>query len=187
MSGKETMRARERVEAAIRHRQPDRMPIDLGMYTASGISAFAYRHLRAHLGLSTDRIELYEEVQCLARVDEDVLERLHADCILLRPRAPVYRTWCPRGDYRFLVPDQYQPQLNEHGEWVVTAGRQRMRMPPGGYFLTATGSGLKIPGGTMSFRVTWQRPSDCIRRRTISRPSKACTRFSTATWIIFAT
>jgi len=145
MSGKETMRARERVETAIRHHQPDRMPIDLGMYTASGISAFAYHHLRAHLGLSTDRIELYEEVQCLARVDEDVLERLHADCILLRPRAPVYRTWCPRGDYRFLVPEQYQPQLNERGEWVVTAGRQHMRMPPGGYFFDGDWIRLEDP------------------------------------------
>ncbi|NLO35459.1 MAG: hypothetical protein GX112_03790 [Clostridiaceae bacterium] len=134
MSGHETMRARERVVAAINHRQPDRMPIDLGLYTASGISAFAYRNLRRHLGLSTDQIELYEGVQCLARVDEDVLELLHADCILLKPRAARYRIWQPRGDYRFQVPDYYQPQLNEQGEWVVTAGRQRMRMPRDGYF-----------------------------------------------------
>lgn len=147
MNGTESMSARERVVAAINHRQPDRMPIDMGMYTASGISAFAYYNLRQYLGLPTDQIELYEGVQCLARVDQDMLELLHVDCILLKPRTLSYHMWQPRSPYRFEVPHYYQPVLNERGEWVVKTDCQSMRMPANGYF---------FDGDWINFEDPWQ-------------------------------
>ena len=45
------MTSRERVCAAIRHEQPDRVPIDLGATPSSGISSMAYNRLKAHLGI----------------------------------------------------------------------------------------------------------------------------------------
>ena len=44
-----TMTPRERVRAAISHRTPDRVPIDLGGFQ-TGIHARAYAELLAHLG-----------------------------------------------------------------------------------------------------------------------------------------
>lgn len=130
----ETMTSRQRVIEAINHRVPDRVPFDLGMYTASGISAFAYQNLREYLGLSTDHIEIFECVQILPRVQEDILQKLHCDCILLNPQREDLVPWTPREPYHFLVPPEFQPQLNDAGEWVVQKGKQRMRMPKGGYF-----------------------------------------------------
>jgi uroporphyrinogen decarboxylase len=130
----ETMTARQRVTAAINHREPDRLPIDLGMYTASGISAFAYYALRKHLGLPVDEIEIIDGVQLTARVEADVLRRVHGDCLTLRPPAVAYRRWLPREPYSFKVPDHYQPVMNERNEWVVEQDTRRMRMPEGGYF-----------------------------------------------------
>ena len=47
------MTSRERVLAAIAHREPDRVPVDLGATPSSGISAIAYGRLRRHLGLTS--------------------------------------------------------------------------------------------------------------------------------------
>lgn len=101
---KETMTSRQRVMEVLHHRIPDRTPIDLGMYTASGISAFAYQHLRDYLQLPKKPIEIYECVQVLPRVQEDVLKRLHCDCMVLNPRRSDLQPWTPREGYHFQVP-----------------------------------------------------------------------------------
>jgi len=68
---------RERVLAALDHREPDRVPIDLGG-NQTGIHKFAYAALTDHLGLA-EEIEIMDGVQQLARPSEAVLERLHVD------------------------------------------------------------------------------------------------------------
>ena len=45
------MSSRERVLAAVNHREPDRVPLDLGGSRVTGIDASAYVALRAALGL----------------------------------------------------------------------------------------------------------------------------------------
>jgi len=130
----ETMTSRERVRKAILHQPTDRTPIDLGMHFSSGISAFAYHNLRKHLGMDTEAIEMVDPVQCLARVDADVLERFHCDSILLRPGFSGKNRWSPRAPYSFAIPDAMQPVQDERGQWIVHHDTRRMRMPKGGYF-----------------------------------------------------
>ena len=71
------MNSRQRVLAALNHRQPDRVPIDLGG-NQTGIHKLAYQALIEHLGLKED-IEIMDAVQQLARPSEAVLERLRVD------------------------------------------------------------------------------------------------------------
>jgi len=149
MSGKPAMTSRQRVTAAINHQEPDRMPIDVGMYTATGISAFAYWNLREHLGLPVESVELVDGVQVLARIDEDILKLFHSDCVFLKPQAENYWLWNPRGKYQFKVPDYYQPAINSKGEWVITRGEKSMRMPEGGYF---------FDGDWLNMEANWQEP-----------------------------
>jgi len=73
----ETMTSRQRVLAALDHREADRVPIDLGG-NQTGIHKFAYRSLIEHLGLD-EEIEIMDAVQQLARPSEAVLERLRVD------------------------------------------------------------------------------------------------------------
>jgi len=75
------MNSRERVLAALNFTEPDRIPVDLGAHRSSGISAIAYNQLRKHLGLAEKPIRVYDMVQQLAIVDEDVLELFGVDCI----------------------------------------------------------------------------------------------------------
>ena len=77
------MKSRERVLAALNYQQPDRLPIDLGGHRSSGIAAVAYNKLRKHLNLEDKPIRVYDMVQQLAIVDDDVLDRFGVDVIEL--------------------------------------------------------------------------------------------------------
>jgi uroporphyrinogen decarboxylase len=73
------MTPRERLAITLAHREPDRVPIDFGGTTLTSINVNAYRALREHLGLEAATVEVADLIQQLARVDEDVASRFHAD------------------------------------------------------------------------------------------------------------
>ncbi len=75
------MTSRERVLAALNHSEPDRIPVDLGAHRSSGISAIAYHRLRKHLGLVEKPVRVYDMVQQLAIVDEDVMDLFGVDVV----------------------------------------------------------------------------------------------------------
>jgi len=75
------MTSRERVLAALNHVEPDRIPVDLGGHRSSGIAALAYHRLRRHLELPEKTVRVYDMVQQLAIVDEDVLDLFGIDTI----------------------------------------------------------------------------------------------------------
>ena len=52
------MNSRERVVAALKHEEPDRIPLDLGGTESSCITGIAYNRLRSHLGLAPSRTRI---------------------------------------------------------------------------------------------------------------------------------
>jgi uroporphyrinogen decarboxylase len=142
---REALSSRERVVRTLNRQPVDRYPIDLGSHLSTGISAFAYRNLRRHLGLSTGSIRVPDLVQMLAYVDEDILERFHVDCILLEPRWRKSWRWRVRDDFEFEVPTTFRPTQDQEGGWITCQGREEMRMPAGGYF--SDGAWLSNWGG----------------------------------------
>jgi uroporphyrinogen decarboxylase len=77
MARRETMTSRERLLTALSHREPDRVPIDLGG-NQTGIHRIAYGRLLGALGIGGE-VEIMDAVQQLARPCEAVLERLRVD------------------------------------------------------------------------------------------------------------
>jgi len=77
------MNSRERVLSALNHKEPDRVPVDFSGHRSSGIAAMAYRKLRKYLGLPQKPIRIYDIIQQLAIVDEDVLDYFGVDAIEL--------------------------------------------------------------------------------------------------------
>jgi len=73
------MTPRERILAAIDHREPDRVPIDLGATPVTSITKTAYVPLREYLGLPEESITIYDEVQQLPYCGEDLLARFAVD------------------------------------------------------------------------------------------------------------
>ena len=55
--------SRERVLVSIAHKEPDRVPVDLGSTPSSGISAVAYNNLKRHLDIAEGHTRIYDVVQ----------------------------------------------------------------------------------------------------------------------------
>jgi len=73
------MNSRERLQLALSHREPDRVPFDLGGTDVTSIHYLAYRALRRHLGLPEREPELINLIQQTARIDADMHDRLKID------------------------------------------------------------------------------------------------------------
>ncbi len=75
-----TMTPRERVLATLRHEEPDRVPIVLGVSNATGIKMGPVRELKRRLGIDTPERWLYRWPELgTAELDEILLERLGTD------------------------------------------------------------------------------------------------------------
>ena len=75
------MTSRERVLSALNFKAPDRIPVDLGGHRSSGMAAIAYGHLRNYLALSEKPVRVYDMVQQLAIIDDDVLDLFGIDTV----------------------------------------------------------------------------------------------------------
>jgi len=73
------MTARERLLTALDHREPDRVPLDMGSTHVTGIAVRAYEGLRKELGLPAVDPTIVDDVQQIALPDEDVAQRLGID------------------------------------------------------------------------------------------------------------
>ena len=75
------MTSRERVIAAINHKQPDRCPIDLGSNGQTGMNVSTVYKLRKALGLDEHRLKVIEPLQMLGEIEEDLLKAVHSDMV----------------------------------------------------------------------------------------------------------
>jgi uroporphyrinogen decarboxylase len=82
-SPRTSMTSRERVNKAVHHEEPDRLPIDFGGMASTGIMAIAYTRLKEHLGYSSGEIRIFDMAQQLAEVEPEVLSRFGVDVISL--------------------------------------------------------------------------------------------------------
>ncbi len=76
-----------RLEVALSHREPDRVPFDLGSCAVTGINIRALRRLRAALGLAGEP-ELWDPITQLAWTGEEVARLLRVDVLGVSPRPP---------------------------------------------------------------------------------------------------
>jgi uroporphyrinogen decarboxylase len=137
------MTSRERVLAALGHRRPDRVPVDFSGHRSSGIAAIAYTKLRDYLRLPARPIRVYDVIQQLAVVDEDVLDRFGADTIELgRGFALDDESWSP-----WTLPDgtacfvpAWTKIERDGARWVIRSrtGRVLAQMPDGTLYFEQT-------------------------------------------------
>ncbi|MFW9972498.1 MAG: hypothetical protein ACFFDF_20095, partial [Candidatus Odinarchaeota archaeon] len=69
------MNSRERVNTTLNHKEPDKIPLDLGG-NVSGIHIRAYKRLIEYLGIEDKNIRYHDFVQQLAVPCEKLLEKL---------------------------------------------------------------------------------------------------------------
>lgn len=126
----------ERVLTALRHQEPDRVPIDLGGTVDTTIQAVGYRKLRAHLGLSEGTTRVVDVYQQVAGVEEDVRQALGSDVVPVLYEPRTWRNGVLTDGSPAELPAQFTPQLQEDGSQAVfdTDGNVTARMPKGGNY-----------------------------------------------------
>jgi uroporphyrinogen decarboxylase len=95
------MTHRERVLTALEHREPDRVPIDLGSTWVSTMAKSTHEALKQHLGLEGGDSKTAMLVLQTARVDERILHMFETDFRPLCPGAPVGWRMPKEGGYYF--------------------------------------------------------------------------------------
>jgi uroporphyrinogen decarboxylase len=74
------MTSRDRLLLSINHKQPDKVPIDLGSSTVTGISAIAYNNLKKYM--EVERVtRVYDVIQQLANVDMEIIDLFGVDAL----------------------------------------------------------------------------------------------------------
>jgi len=84
------MNSRERVEATLNHKEPDKVPLDLGG-NQSSIHIKAYNNLLDYLDIEDKHIHYCDFVQQIVDPCEELLERFNIDIRYIRPQGGMIR------------------------------------------------------------------------------------------------
>jgi uroporphyrinogen decarboxylase len=130
------MNSRDRILTALEHREPDRVPVDLGATESSGITGVAYNRLKTYLGLS-GRTQIYDLSQMICKVEEPVVRSVGSDALplLIEPRD--WKPWVLQDGSPAEIPARADLRRLDTGEVVRLSedGRTIARSSPGGYYL----------------------------------------------------
>lgn len=142
------MNSRERVKLALCHQEPDRVPVDLGSLSVTGMHATTVYKLRQALGLDAPGtpVKVIEPYQMLGEIGLDLIAALEVDVVGFRSSTTAFgfknEGWKP---FRFfdgtplLVPGGFntEPEANgdilmyPHGDHTVPPSG---RMPKDGFY-----------------------------------------------------
>jgi hypothetical protein len=68
------MNGKQRLQSALSHRSPDRVPVDFGGTAVTGIHVLAIARLREYFGLEKRPVKVIEPYQMLGEVDDELKE-----------------------------------------------------------------------------------------------------------------
>ena len=141
------MTSRERLDAALHHRQPDRVPVDFGATFVTGIHVSVVHRLRQRLLGNPDyRVKVIEPYQMLGEVDDELRTALGVDVVGVLPRKSIFGTqasgWKPFTLFDgtpCLVSGDFNVTPAPDGGWLFhpegdTSAPASAHMPEGGYF-----------------------------------------------------
>lgn len=140
------MNSRERVTEAIHHREPDRVPLDLGGCGQTGINASSLALLRKAYGLSEHPLKICEPYQLLGEVELDLMKKVGADVVplwnkgtLLGTKEESNKPWNMPDGTSVLMPSDFEYDVDGNGNTLVYPCGDRTapysaHMPKGGSF-----------------------------------------------------
>ncbi len=139
------MTSREQVLTAFAHREPDRVPIDIGGSSVTGIHVTCVAALRDYYGLEKRPVIVHEPYQMLGWVDEDLKQAMDIDVEGVFPYSTMFgfvnerwKPWRWRG-LEVLVPGDFNTTEDRNGDILIypegdTTAPPSGRMPSSSYF-----------------------------------------------------
>ncbi|MBU4270256.1 MAG: methyltransferase [Planctomycetes bacterium] len=142
------MNSRQRVETALKHQQPDRVPLDLGATSTSGMHVSSVYRLRQALKLDPPGtpVKVVEAYQMLGEIAPDLLDVLGVDTVGLGGAKSFfgfqYDNWKPWTTFDgtpVLVPGGFNTEPEPNGDVLMYPEDDRSlapsgRMPKGGFY-----------------------------------------------------
>lgn len=143
------MTSKERIRTTLSHREPDKIPVDFGATTVTGIHIFVVEKLRSYYGLEKRHVRLTEPYQMLGEIDDELIETMGIDVIGFNPRLNMFgfrntgwKRFRTFWDQEILVPDRFITTFDKNGDLLIYPGGDRhagpsAKMPKSGYFFDA--------------------------------------------------
>lgn len=132
--------SRERVGAALNHREADRVPLDLGASAVTGMHVTSVYHLRQGLGLDAPGtpVKVVEPYQMLGEIAPDLMDALGVDVVGLGgPRTMFgfrnerWREWALHDGTPVLVPEGFNTELEPDGSLLMYPEGDKSAPPSG--------------------------------------------------------
>lgn len=139
------MNSKERVLAALQHRQPDQVPIDFDGTLCSGMHVTCVAALRDYYGLEKRPVKVHEPFQMLGLIEDDLKEAIGVDIIAVNGRNTLFgfpnENWKPWRVYNLdvLVAEKFNTTTDEKGNtYIYPEGDLSVppsgKLPKGGYY-----------------------------------------------------
>jgi hypothetical protein len=140
--------SRQRVETALNHQPPDRVPLDLGASAVTGMHVSSVYKLRQALGLDPPetQVKVVEPYQLLGEIKPDLIDALGVDVVGLgSPRNMFgfknegWKPWTTFDGTPVLVPDAFNIESEPDGSILMYPEGDRSappsgHMPAGGWY-----------------------------------------------------
>jgi len=138
------MTSRERILAAINHREPDRVPVDFGATPSSGFSVVAYQNLIQYLDKPHLKTHVYDVIQEVAQPEMELLDHFGVDVLDIGRHFNTSEDYWHEleiiGGHKALYPKWFNASELPDGSHVTrgTTGEIIGRMPVGATFFDQT-------------------------------------------------
>ncbi len=141
-----SMTCRERLAAALAHRQPDRIPIDFNGTAVTGMHVNCVIGLREHYGLEKRLVKVHEPYQMLGWIDDDLQTVLGIDVegvwgpeTMFGYRNENWTPWRMDDGTEVLMSGHFKTTKDANGDTLVYPGGDRSappsgRLPKNGFF-----------------------------------------------------
>jgi hypothetical protein len=145
------MNSRERIQHALNHKEPDRVPLDLGASPVTGMHVSSVYKLRQALALDPPGtpVKVAEPYQMLGEIQPDLMDALGVDVIGLSSRSTMFgfpldnwKHWTFFDGTPVLVPGDFNTIPEHNGDILMYPGgdptaQPSGRMPAGGFYFDA--------------------------------------------------
>ncbi len=140
------MTQRERVLAALRHEEPDHVPIDFGGTGVTGVHVSCVAGLRDYYGLEKRPVKVHEPYQMLGMIDEDLklamgidVEGAYSHKTMFGFPNTRWKEWRTPDGLEVLVSEGFVTTIDEAGDTLIypegdITAPPSGRMPRDGYF-----------------------------------------------------
>src|SRR5690554_5209921 len=144
------MTPRERLISAVNHQTSDRIPVDFGATSVTGIHVLAVERLRAYYGLENRPVRVVDPYQMLGEIDQELVEIIGIDTVGAKGKnnafgfynhAP-YKEYVTNWGQTVLVPENFNTTTNQNNDVLMylqgdLEATPSGRMPENGYFFDA--------------------------------------------------